>query len=128
MKIKKEQPKNKARPKLPLGIKRTLLLVLMALAAKMGIQAEEKTGVVITKASSPIFSNVIVYIDTDGNGTPDHLLVYPDSFPQSPVGAFMDSLIQKGTTISFDDEKAISFSGYPSVSIQTLMSLNGIDS
>jgi hypothetical protein len=119
----------KQKNKKTLNVKQLFITVLVVFMFACGIAkttAEEREGVVIANAPNPMFSNVLVYIDTTNNGAPDHLLIYADSFVQSPVGTFMNSLLQKGAKISFDDEKTMPFIGYPSVSTPALLSINDI--
>ena len=132
MKEKKTQPEEKAGIKMPLGMKIVLLTVLMVFVAKMGIAAERE-GVIVNKRQVRDLGgdtgNVYIYVDTDGNRTPDHVIWYSADELLSPIGGLMDSLLERGVAITFEDEgsrNGTQIGGYPTVGRNNLLTIDCI--
>jgi hypothetical protein len=121
-----KQTNNKPSFRMPTGLKVVLMSLIMALVAK-GLIAEERIGTVIAKARNDIFKTIQVFVDTTGNGAPDHIVGYPTDLIQAPWASLMDSMLEKGANVSFDDRYAIPFSGFPMVSFSDLTTINGMD-
>jgi hypothetical protein len=129
MDIKTEQPKKQTAPKMPLGVKRTLLLLLAALAAKMGISAEEIFGAIVAKIRNDTFGISVVLVDTTGDGIPDYAIEYYHVFMQGASGALVSSLLERGASVSFDNKGAdiATSMGHPVVGVRNLISINGLN-
>ena len=105
--MKKEQPvKKKSGMKMPLGMKRVLLLVLLALAAGANAFAEHQEGVVTNVRRLPsglagTFLNV--HIDTDGNRMADTILEFGDPRVNGSIAQNLEVFVERGMIITFDD-------------------------
>jgi len=88
---------------IPLAIKRTLLLLLFALAVQMGISAEHQEGAV-TRVSrfGGSLVRLRVYVDTTGNRMADTVLQFFDP-EKDYVARNLESFIERGMRVTFDD-------------------------
>ena len=94
--------------------------------------AEELEGVIVYKTIDRSYSgtgNVLIYIDTDGNRTPDYIIWYNESDKNTPLGGFLDSLLERGVKILFDNEGSRNgeqISGLPLVHRSRLLVIDDI--
>jgi|GEM_PF-3724957 len=128
MELKKEQPKKETTLKLPLGVKRTLLLLLVALAAKMGIEAKEIYNAPVVEYFERVIGETgeaLVGVDSDGDGLADTFIVI------RPLKlAFVRRLanfIQSAGVISYEDEdkKYSNSLGADSLSQKAILEVGG---
>jgi hypothetical protein len=101
----KEQPK-----KMPLGLKRMLLLLLMALAAKGITMADELYNVkVIECYEFNIGRNVLtaIGVDTTGNGITDQMIYLETYLTQIPPLIRLVNLVKQAGVISIDNRHKV---------------------
>jgi hypothetical protein len=108
-----------------------VIIFFMFIGVITNIVAEEREGIIIRKLISSYSlggENIIfVYVDTDRNKIPDHIIWYYEFETKSPVGGLMDSLLEQGTKISFDNEAhRQEWNGLPAFSRDSLLTIDDI--
>ena len=85
-------------------MKRALFLVLMALVVKIGIFAEEKTGIVVGRQDGgPHRARILVKVNQESPRPFDHIIeLFRVSNTRFP-GATLDMMMQNGIIIKFED-------------------------
>ena len=130
MKINKEQPtKKKSGMGMPLGMRMALTAILVALVARMGINAEELFYKKIVETFSEMIDTDEFHhagIDINGDGFADLFLTVPYT-NQSPFLRRLAGFLREGATVSFDDEtKTFSRSeGIYRIQPRALLEING---
>jgi hypothetical protein len=112
----------------------TALAVFMLISGIVKSYTEERSGIIVNKRTQRDLLDgsidTYVYINTkDDSRIPDYVMWYPENVLQSPIGGFMDFLLEQGVKISFEDEGAtngIQVGGYPTVNTRRLLSIDGI--
>ena len=116
---------------IPLGIKRTLLLLLFALAVQMGINAEEVRGIIrnVEIFSVPIAgvpTSLEIRVGSNGSRIPDYVLIFPD--PTWGWSRDLRAFVERGMEVVFDNEGSIvAPSGVKRVSGDNSISIDGVN-
>ena len=116
---------------IPLAIKRTLLLLLFALAVQMGINAEEIKGIirnveVFSVPISGVHPRLEISVGANGKRIPDYVLTFPD--PAWGWSRDFRAFAERGMEVVFDNVGSIvAPDGTKIVSGDNSISIDGVN-
>jgi hypothetical protein len=107
-------------------VKGGLLALLLAGGVVKGF-AEERIATVIMKRDRLVgkLESTTVFLDTNNDKVPDTSFVYPKTGAAAFI-EILDSFIEKGSIITFDNENSTVQAGVSKITRQDLISVDGI--